>query len=81
MDTPNGRTARRKNDDVFKTYRRGYKKRFGWIKDGDTSLQEFFPWLMVKGTILTMNNSFMALLSGYVSRKRFAHEKSSKVRG
>ena len=37
-------TEKRKDDDVFKVYRREYKKRFGWIKAGKIEQEEFYAW-------------------------------------
>jgi hypothetical protein len=33
-------TEKRKDDEVFKVYRREYKKRFGWIKAGKIEQDE-----------------------------------------
>lgn len=35
---------KRKDDDIFKVYRREYKKRFGWIKAGKIEQEEFYAW-------------------------------------
>ena len=35
---------KRKNDEVFKVYRREYKKRFSWIKAGKIEQDEFYAW-------------------------------------
>jgi hypothetical protein len=37
-------TEKRKDDDVFKVYRREYKKRFGWIKAGKIKQEDFYAW-------------------------------------
>ncbi len=37
-------TEKRKDDDVFKVYRREYKKRFGWIKAGKIEQDDFYAW-------------------------------------
>ena len=37
-------TKKRSTDDVFKAYRREYKKRFAWIKSGKISQEEFYAW-------------------------------------
>lgn len=37
-------TEKRKDDDVFKVYRREYKKRFGWIKAGKIEQDAFYAW-------------------------------------
>lgn len=39
-----GWTERRKEDEVFKVYRREYKKRFGWIKAGKIAQEAFYAW-------------------------------------
>lgn len=31
-------------DEVFKVYRREYKKRFGWIKVGKLTQEELYAW-------------------------------------
>ena len=31
-------------DDLFKLYRREYKKRFAWIKAGKISQEDFYVW-------------------------------------
>ena len=31
-------------DEVFKVYRREYKKRFAWIKSGRLTQEEFYAW-------------------------------------
>ncbi|RCX14350.1 hypothetical protein DFR58_11574 [Anaerobacterium chartisolvens] len=35
---------KRKDDEVFKVYRREYKKRFGWIKAGKIEQEDFYAW-------------------------------------
>ena len=35
---------KKKNDEVFKVYRREYKKRFAWIKSGKISQEKFYSW-------------------------------------
>lgn len=35
---------KRKDDDIFKVYRREYKKRFGWIKAGKIQQEAFYVW-------------------------------------
>lgn len=37
-------TEKRKDDEVFKVYRREYKKRFGWIKAGKIEKYAFYAW-------------------------------------
>ncbi|MDD4700349.1 MAG: DUF6076 domain-containing protein [Oscillospiraceae bacterium] len=37
-------TEKRKDDDVFKVYRREYKKRFGWIRAGKIEQEKFYAW-------------------------------------
>lgn len=37
-------TAKRSEDEVFKIYRREYKKRFGWIKAGKIAADDFYRW-------------------------------------
>lgn len=37
-------TEKRKDDEVFKVYRREYKKRFGWIKAGKIEQDAFYAW-------------------------------------
>ena len=37
-------TAKRSEDEVFKVYRREYKKRFGWIKAGKIPAEDFYQW-------------------------------------
>lgn len=37
-------TAKRSDDEVFKVYRREYKKRFGWIKAGKIAADDFYRW-------------------------------------
>lgn len=37
-------TEKRKDDEVFKIYRREYKKRFGWIKAGKIEQDAFYAW-------------------------------------
>ena len=37
-------TAKRSEDEVFKVYRREYKKRFGWIKAGKILADDFYKW-------------------------------------
>ena len=37
-------TEKRKDDDVFKVYRREYKKRFGWIRAGKIEQEDFYAW-------------------------------------
>lgn len=37
-------TEKRKDDEVFKVYRREYKKRFGWIKAGKIQQDAFYAW-------------------------------------
>ena len=37
-------TAKRSEDEVFKVYRREYKKRFGWIKAGKLPADDFYKW-------------------------------------
>ena len=37
-------TEKRKDDDIFKVYRREYKKRFGWIRAGKIEQEEFYAW-------------------------------------
>lgn len=35
---------KRKDDEIFKVYRREYKKRFGWIKAGKIEQDDFYAW-------------------------------------
>ena len=35
---------KRSGDDLFKLYRREYKKRFAWIKAGKISQEDFYAW-------------------------------------
>ena len=37
-------TAKRSEDEVFKIYRREYKKRFGWIRAGKLTADAFYQW-------------------------------------
>ena len=37
-------TKDRANDEVFKIYRREYKRRFAWIKAGRVTAEEFYAW-------------------------------------
>ena len=37
-------TKNRADDDVFKAYRREYKRRFAWIKAGRVTAEEFYAW-------------------------------------
>lgn len=37
-------TEKRKDDEIFKVYRREYKKRFGWIKAGKIEQEAFYDW-------------------------------------
>ena len=37
-------TKDRANDEVFKVYRREYKRRFAWIKAGRVTAEEFYTW-------------------------------------
>lgn len=37
-------TEKRKDDEIFKVYRREYKKRFGWIKAGKIEQDAFYTW-------------------------------------
>jgi hypothetical protein len=35
---------KRQDDEIFKVYRREYKKRFGWIKSGKIEQDAFYVW-------------------------------------
>ena len=37
-------TKNRADDDIFKAYRREYKRRFAWIKAGRVTAEEFYAW-------------------------------------
>ena len=37
-------TRSKRDDEVFKVYRREYKKRFAWIKAGRITDQQFYDW-------------------------------------
>ena len=37
-------TRKRSSDEIFKIYRREYKKRFAWIKAGRVTQEEFYTW-------------------------------------
>ena len=37
-------TRSKRDDEVFKVYRRGTKKRFAWIKAGRITDQQFYDW-------------------------------------
>lgn len=37
-------TKSKATDEVFKVYRREYKKRFGWIKAGKLEQEAFYVW-------------------------------------
>ena len=37
-------TRSKQDDEIFKAYRREYKKRFAWIKAGRISDEDFYAW-------------------------------------
>ena len=37
-------TLRQAGNDAFKVYRKGYKRRFAWIKAGRISDEDFYTW-------------------------------------